>query len=420
MKEENYPAAASLFKNVVSFYQLTFDPVVSQAEAKYQEVNYLVIADQAYQQNQFESAIGEYDKYLKAYPRSSQVKAVQDQIASTYRDWGLSLQKQAKYEEALDKYAAALKTYPNAPVITHFYEERAALNLQLARQQVEKNDYSAAIKTYQVILASFSRSAVASQAVAEIPAIYLKYAQVEEAKKNYEVALDALNTLLADYPSASVAQRARDFLPEVKLKKAGSLIDQSQFLDALAMLDELKDASQNESFQAQVAEKRTSAIDLFARDDGTDARAVMELARYVSCGEVEEADPDLVKSMRLVVGILKDEPAKAYVCGAIPLPPEKMADIPGTFRYVIQRVDGQDRIQTCPYTGGHKLERIRYSVTLSLVDVVSGKVVSKIKLVGNNPEVCPRLRSFRMPTEKTYGGDVTTGQMEAWILKVLK
>ena len=419
MQNEHYPAAASLFGKVVNYYQLTFDPVVPQAQEKYMEVNYLVTADDAYQKGQFESAIGHYDEYLKAYPRSSQVKAVQDQIASAYRDWGLSLQKQAKYEEALEKYAVALKLYPNAPVITHFYEERAALNLQLARQQVEKSDYSAAIQTYQVIVASFSRSAVASQAVAEIPAIYLKFAQAEEAKKNYDGALQALNTLLADYPSASVAQRAREFLPEVKLNQAGLLIDQSQFLDALAMLDEIKDASQTETFNAQVAEKKVSAIDLLSRDKGRDAVSIMQLAREIACGE-EVENSNLKGLIPQVVGISKDEPARAYVCGNIPVPPERMPDIPATLRYVFQRADGQDRIQTCSYTGGHKLERIRYYVNLSLVDVVSGKVVSKTKLVGNNPEICPRFRSFRLQTEKTYGGDVSIGQMEAWILKVLK
>ena len=419
MKDENYPAAATQFNKVVNIYQLSFDPVVTQAQEKYTEVNYLLTADDAYQQGQFESAIGHYDEYLQAYPRSSQVKAVQNQIASAYRDWGLALQKQAKYAEALEKYATALKLYPSAPVISHFYEERAALNLQLARQQVEKSDYAAGIKTYQVIFTSFPRSAVFSQANAEIPAVYYRFAQDEESKGKYDSALDVLNKILTDYPAASVAERAREFLPEVKLKKVGLLIDQSQFLDALAMLDELKDASQNESFQSQVAEKKASAIDLLSRDKGRDAVSIMQLAREIACGE-EVENADLKGLIPQVVGISKDEPARAYVCGNIPVPPERMPDIPATLRYVFQRVDGQDRIQTCSYTGGHKLERIRYYVNLSLVDVVSGKVVAKTKLVGNNPEVCPRLRSFRMPTEKTYGDDVTIGQMETWILKVLK
>lgn len=421
MLVENYPAAALKFDKVVRIYQLSFDPVVTQAQEKYIEVNNLVIADEAFQQGQFESAIDQYGQYLKAYPRSSQVKAVQDQIASAYREWGLSLQKQAKYEEALEKYATSFKLYPNAPVISHFYEERASLNLQLARQQVESTDYSAGIETYKVIFTSFPRSAVFSQASAEVPAVYFRFAQAEESKGKYDSAIDALNKLLTDYPSASVADRAREFLPEVKISKAGLLLNQSHFVDALSILNELKDSSQDDAFLAQVSAERDSAINMFTLDNGYDAIGIIDLAKNIACGKVKAESSDLSPMIPQVVGILKNEPARAIACStSIPLPADKTANIPGTFRYVIKRVDGTERVQTCNYTGGHRLERIRRTVNLSLVDVLSGKVVTKIKLVGTSPAACPSRRSFRSLTEKTYGGNVTNAQMEAWIKKVVK
>lgn len=433
MKSENYPAAASLFNKVVSVYQLSFDPLVVQAAEKYQEVIFLVNASDAYQQGQFESAIRQYDQYLKDYPRSSQVKAVQNQIASVYRDWGLSLQKQAKYEEALEKYATALQLYPTAPVISHFYEERAALNLQLARQQVENSDYLSGIKTYQIIFNSFPRSAAFSQASAEIPAVYFRYAQAEESKGNYDSALESLNRILTDYPAASVADRARDFLPEVKLKKASLLIEQSHFLDALFLLDEIMDVKQTEAFLAKVSEQKQSGIDLLARDRGKDGASIIQLAKNMACGNENGEVSGLDSLIPQVVGIFKDEPAKVDVCDNISLnlefimldteiqiPIDKKVDIPGTFRYVIQRDYGKERIQSCNYTGGHKLERMRYTLGLSLVDVISGKTVVKTKLIGSNPPVCPQRRAFAVKTEQIYGNYVTDAQVQAWILKVLK
>jgi hypothetical protein len=126
-------------------------------------------------------------------------------------------------------------------------------------------------------------------------------------------------------------------------------------------------------------------------------------------------------TLPLVVGILKDEPATAEMCGGyVPLPPQKIATIPGTFRYVVKREDGQGRVQSCQYEKGHTLERIQYNTTLTLIDVNTGKTIIKNKFLGSSPPACPDKRAFSQLSDQVFGGEVLDEKMTEWLNKVIQ
>lgn len=419
-ESSNYPEAEFYFNRLTTIYELSLDPVVVTGSEKLAETRALVSAENVRKSQQFQAAIDSYNSYWKQYPKSTKKNEIDNAIASVYREWGLALQGQSNFVDALQKYTTALEKYPDVPVVEQFFEEMANLNLQIARQQVEKKDYSGAINTYKILANKYSYSVAKLKVPEEIADAYVKLAQVQQSNNDFENAASNLQLVLSDYPSSSAFNQAQLLLPKVLLGRAVNLREQRHYLDALVNFDQIKKMTTDQILLDSVQKEYDTTIQSLASDTGKDGTSIVLLAADTACADTKPEDSTISNTLELVVGIFKDEPAKAALCGEIPIPAEKLATSPGTLRFVVKRQDGEDRTQSCSYTHGHTLERMRRNTTLTVIDILTKKIVAKSKLLGSNPPACPANRSFYGTVDQSYGDTVSYEQMNSWLDKAIK
>ena len=101
------------------------------------------------------------------------------------------------------------------------------------------------------------------------------------------------------------------------------------------------------------------------------------------------------------------------------IPLEFIADAPGTFRYIIEREDGNKRIQACPYEDGYTLERWVSTSLITVKNVKNGDVVTEKTFTGAPPEACPYQYAFSTYIETKWGGWVLDTDIATWLEKVL-
>jgi len=125
---------------------------------------------------------------------------------------------------------------------------------------------------------------------------------------------------------------------------------------------------------------------------------------------------------RATIDLFPEEPGKALACDGndFLIPPDLIADMPGTFRFIIAREDGGKRIQSCPYTGGHTLERWVNTSLITVKKVKNGDVVTKKTFTGAPPSSCPYEYAFYADTDLSWGDWVENADITIWLEKVIK
>jgi hypothetical protein len=146
---------------------------------------------------------------------------------------------------------------------------------------------------------------------------------------------------------------------------------------------------------------------------------VIEQARLYACGGEKVTDPS--------VDIFPEEPGMAMPCddgySMSFVPFEVLADIPGTFRYVISAENANRRVQSCDYVTSYDrrtLERWQYGTKVTITEVKSGKVFKGKTFYGTSPESCPSQYWFSGFTEETWGDYVDESKINEWLVEVLK
>ena len=185
-------------------------------------------------------------------------------------------------------------------------------------------------------------------------------------------------------------------------------------LKALEKYDEIKALTEDDAILAEVDSESQKTIQLLARDIGGDGEVEILYTLQETCAGFPATRP--------TIDIFPEEPGKALACDGndFLIPVDLIADMPGTFRYIVQREDGSKRIQSCPYTGGHTLERWVNTSLITVMKVKNGEVVTKKTFSGAPPEGCPYEYAFYADTDLSWGDWVEDTDITEWLEKALK
>ena len=96
------------------------------------------------------------------------------------------------------------------------------------------------------------------------------------------------------------------------------------------------------------------------------------------------------------------------------------AERPGELHYVICINETEEELQTCPYTRGFFLVRMRYLWKVALYDILNGDELDSKTFRGTAPEACPPQANFQIGStvSKSYGKRPTVDEIVAWLEKL--
>ncbi len=407
---KDYYSATQLFK-------LSLNPEVITVSSRLNEVStilagraFLVAAD-------YPAAIETIAKFNENFPESAKKNEMMALGIETYLAWANDLRCKNEFESSLKQLNFALKDYLKAypDRITEINNAIALNYLQWGISLLDQKTYDQGIEKLEIVVNKFSQSDSYDTA-------YMKAAQghfdaavsLIDSNKDFELAVDHIDTVIGAYPKS-------DFVNQALSKKTSALLgwgkllnESGSYLKTLEKYDEIKTLTKGSTILAEVESETQKTIQLLARDIGGDGEVEIQYTLQEACAGFT--------AIRPTIDIFPDEPGKALACDGddFLIPVDFIADMPGTFRYIITREDGSKRVQACPYTGGHTLERWVNTSEIIIKKVKNGDVLAKKTFSGAPPESCPNKYAFNADTDLSWGDWVEDTDITVWLDNTLK
>lgn len=239
-------------------------------------------------------------------------------------------------------------------------------------------------------------------------------------KGEAERALETAQEFYKHYRNSPKTSFMNDLVIDQNLAMASDFLDEGNYEDCLKCLDDIQTKYPDEAVQRQedIQKINLRLSEFLARDSGSEGAAIIEQARQIACEMIEVMDP--------AVDIFPEEPGKAAFCYnslGIEMPAEILADIPGTFRYVVDIVPADQFVSSCDYygtSGKRVLQRWTQGVTVIVRSVRDEEDVTFQTFYGSSPSTCPLQYTFMSNTQKMYGDPVDESVVKEWLLSVVE
>ncbi len=414
-----------------------------QVDALFSERKCVEVAQQASFANSFPRAI--FASFFSAY---QQVEECQAKLALEH---SVSVEDWPGAYTTIGNYLTA---YPGGVFAEEMREQAGGIALSWAQSLVEKNDYGAAIQKLQLFLARYPASTDAPLVSKMVLDDYLLWAKYAYEQKNYEGAVQNLKTVSAhaqaspeqvqqanqslvvvyvQWGKAEVASGALDeglkhydeaktldpnladydrLVNQANLFHADSLAAKGKFNEALAEVKAISDSAQSEESKPDAAAAQARIMDGYAHSKGLQAQEQMTAAATKACNKNKEP-PELP-----IFALDTENIRFAFVVPFTVEPPEGwLANTPAELHYVLCLDESQATVQSCAYTGGHTLRRVRFTWALTVYDVVTGKSLKSTKLQGSAPPNCPARDIFTIgaSTKDVYGTRPPVQKIIDWL-----
>jgi tetratricopeptide (TPR) repeat protein len=459
----DFQRAKGHFQRVTRFYELTLNPIITKADIKIEECDLLISAEAAREKGQFQTAISIFEAYLSDYSDSPSVIAyIEESAAQTYYDWAIQLHLAKDYEQAVEKYQAVLSGYENTavrkqiiPAIAETYVEWgtelrqkgqyqdaiekyqnlenypeaplaqqmdaliAETYLQWAQTLRENNKFETAIEKYQYIISRYEQTPAIRIATSEIAVSYAAWAAFLRAGNHYQEAIQKYQTLLEDYPLSEDGKKAENQIAQTYIDWGLHLIDIRDYFGAMDKFEAAKKDIEDEQIANAADQGHEDALVGLSQDTtGQGKQVITESLKEVCAGKAATSP---------VIGFKVNEPGRALFCDStssipVELPSNLKATKPEHFLYALGFSSGEDRVQSCPYSGGYSLVRMRYWWKVEIYNTLSGKIIKTKKFSGSSPGSCPYIYTFTIGfrTSYLYGGQPSESELMSWLEKSFK
>ncbi|MGC1375702.1 MAG: hypothetical protein WA821_05755 [Anaerolineales bacterium] len=348
--------------------------------------------DQAVKSQDWSTAYSVIQSYILVHPNGAFVADMSEQAGNILLSWSKNLLAQNDYETAIAKLELIQQGFPTSSAAPTVQKIIFDDYLIWGKYSFEQKDYQGAEKVLKLVgwgeKASPEQVQQADQGLA---VVYLQWGKTEiesgkfdEGTQHYDAA-KTLDPGLTDY------NRLND---QVTLMRADALAKANDFDGALMMIKTLSETTSSDASKTDAAAAQTKILDAYAHSSSTQATTQMTTAAANMC---QKQLPTIA-----IFGMETDPVRFAVVAPySLQLPNGWMATTPAELHYVLCVDQSQAKVETCPYRGSHTVRRYRYTWTITLYDIATGKIFKTTKLLGSNPRAC-------QPTEYFYGGSVTS------------
>jgi tetratricopeptide (TPR) repeat protein len=413
----DYGESLKNYSSAIRLYQLSLNRDVESINNRLNEVSTILAGRELLAKADFPAVIETIAKFKELFPDSIKKNDMVILGIDTYLAWAEDLRGKNEFESSLKKLDIALRAYAktNPGRIAEINNAIASDYILWGNSLVEKKDYNQGIEKFEIVVNQYAQSDSYDQAYENAAQAYFDTAiSLLNSKKDFQLAESYINKIIDTYSKSDLAGEALLKKPIALLGWGKSLNDEKAFLKALEKYDEIKQLTKNPEILAEVETEIQKTILLLARDVGNDGEVEIFFTREETCAGFPASRP--------TIDLFPEEQGKALDCGGndFLIPIELIADAPGTFRYVITREDGSKRIQACPYTGGHTLERWVNTSLITVKLVKNGEVFSKKTFTGAPPSSCPSEYYFYADTDLSWGDWINDADITPWLEKVLK
>jgi len=415
---------STAFKNLYSaetLYRLSLNKQIVEIKGLLDEVSVIVAGKSYAAAKDYAAALDAVNKFHEFYPESSKTGEMNNLAIDTNLAWARDFQSNADYQGCLEHFQTAMKNYPEEAA-TRKDEIDAAMAdnyLKWGQALSEDKDYAQAVEKLEMVVYKYAKSQVFDAAYQAAAQAHYDLSKSLKSSRDYQSAYDQLQLILDKYSHSKLAAAAKGDLPALLIIWGEDLRGEKQFLKAIEKFQQVAEITSDEKFSAQADEKIQLVVAELARDSGADGQVVIEQARLYACGGEKVTDPS--------VDIFPEETGRVMPCdGGYSMgyvPSEVLADIPGTFRYVVSAEDADRRVQSCDYVTSYDrrtLERWQYGTKVTITEVKSGKVFKSKTFYGSSPESCPSQYWFSGFTEETWGNYIDESKINEWLAEVLK
>jgi tetratricopeptide (TPR) repeat protein len=412
------------FKDLYSanqLYRLSLNKKIVEEKSLLDEVSMIVAGKSFAAEKKYAEALDAVNKFHEFYPASPKISEMNNLAIDTNLAWARDFQSTADYQGCLEHFQTAMKNYPEEAAARKDEIDAAMADNYLKWGQAlsEDKDYAQAVEKLEIVINEYPQSDSFDEAYQTAAQAHYDLSGSLKSSQDYQGAYDHLQLILDKYNQSKLAATAKGDLPALMITWGDSLRDDKQFLKAIEKFQSIAEITKDEKFIAQAEEKTQLVVAELARDSGADGQVVIEQARLYACGGEKVTDPS--------VDIFPEEPGMAMPCddgySMSFVPFEVLADIPGTFRYVISAENANRRVQSCDYVTSYDrrtLERWQYGTKVTITEVKSGKVFKGKTFYGTSPESCPSQYWFSGFTEETWGDYVDESKINEWLVEVLK
>jgi tetratricopeptide (TPR) repeat protein len=413
----DYESSFKSYYSASQLYRLSLNPAVEAVKSRLNEVSTILAGRDYFAKADYPAAIETIAKFNEFFPDSTKKNDMVVLGIDTYLAWAKDLRGKNEFESSLKQLDIVLDEYAKANPgrISEINNAIASNYLLWGQNLVEKKDFDLGIEKLETVVNQYIESDSYDQAYEDAAKAHYEAAlSLIDSKENYELAVSHINTVIDEYSKSTVVDSASLEKPVALLGWGKSLNNEKAYLKALEKYDEIKTITNDTSILAEVDTESQKTIQLLARDVGGDGEVEILFTMQETCAGFPASRPS--------IDLFPEEQGKALVCDGSDyiVPVELIADMPGTFRYVILREDSSKRIQACPYTGGHTLERWVNTSLITVQLVKNGDVFSKKTFTGAPPSSCPNEYYFSGDTDTSYGDLINDADITTWLGKVLK
>ena len=420
-EQGDYSKAFKDLYSAETLYRLSLNKQIVEMKGLLDEVSVIVAGKSYAAAKEYAAALDAVDKFHEFYPESPKTGEMNNLAIDTNLAWAKDFQSDANYQACLEHFQTAMRNYPQEAAARKDEIDAAMADNYLKWGQAlsEEKDYAQAVEKLEMVVNDYPTSQVYEEAYQDAAQAHYDWSKDLKGGQDYQGAYDQLQLIQNNYGQTKLAATAKSDLPAMLISWGEDLRGQDQFLKAIEKFQQVAEITSDEKFTAQADEKYQQVVAELARDSGADGQVVINQARLYACGGEKVTDPS--------VDIFPEETGMAMPCddgySMSFVPFEVLADIPGTFRYVVSAENADRRVQSCDYITSYDrrtLERWQYGTKVTITEVKSGKVFKNKTFYGTSPESCPSEYWFSYETEETWGDYVDDTKINEWLAEVLK
>ncbi len=453
---KNWLTAWEHFERVGGFYKFALPSRTSEALILRDQSGLLLLGKNMHDKGDYGSALDAYTSFIVLYPETEAASSVKELLPAIYMDWGVSLRGKSDFAGAVEKFEVVMVKYAQTSLSDPAKKADAEAYRAWGDVLAKTEDYAAAVEKYQILLTEFPTQPGTQGVKDVLGETYLKWADQLRNNKQQELALEKYNFIIANLRDTPATTKASAALAPTMLEWTQVLRQDKQFAKEVEILRKLMEGYKDTPEAQQASQKVIAAYDSLGRQLMDDKSFILSIQTYNDAGEfaldkdakslVDAGYKDAVQGLatdtgtdgaRVIsealetacalqpavspaVGILKDIPDKAMVCGgSLSMPTELMPSMPGEFKYVVSINADTIQYSTCPYSGGHTLVLQINVATVTVYSTVTGRGTNSHTFRGSAPS-CPYVHTFFSQTDYWAGPNVENDEIVSWLKAIFK